>query len=73
MNVRSTYYFFSILLAAMLVYSATSSSATGEQRESHKTLSGVVTKGAGGLAIKSPQGTTYQVNETRLSVTDMIP
>jgi hypothetical protein len=31
MNVRSTF-FFSILLLAMLVYSATSSSATGEQR-----------------------------------------
>lgn len=64
MNVRSTY-FFSILLAAMLVYSVTSSSATGEQRESHKTISGVVTKAAGGLAIKTPQGTTYQLNENQ--------
>ena len=64
MNVRSTY-FFSILLAGMLVYSVTSSSATGEQRESHKTISGVVTKAAGGLAIKTPQGTTYQLNENQ--------
>jgi hypothetical protein len=64
MNVRSSY-FLSILLAGMLVYSVTSSSATGEQRESHKTISGVVTKAAGGLAIKTPQGTTYQLNENR--------
>ena len=64
MNARSIY-FFSILLAAMLVYS-TSSSATGEQRESHKTYSGVVEKAAGGLAIRTPQGTTYQVNENRV-------
>jgi hypothetical protein len=62
MNVRSTF-FFSVLLSAVLLYSVTSSSATGEQRESHKTISGVVTKAAGGLAIKTPQGTTYQVNE----------
>ena len=38
---------------------------TDEQRESHKTMSGVVTKAAGGLAIKTPQGTTYQLNENR--------
>ena len=63
MNARSIY-FFSILLAAMLVYS-TSSSATGEQRESHKTYSGVVTKAPAGLAIKTPQGTTYQLNENQ--------
>lgn len=65
MNVRSTF-FFCILLSAMVVYSATSSFAAGEQRESHKTISGVVTKAAGGLAIKTPQGTTYQVNENRV-------
>lgn len=67
MNVRSMF-FFSILLAAMLVYSTSSSasSTTGEQQESHKTISGVVTKAAGGLAIKTPQRTTYQVNENRV-------
>jgi hypothetical protein len=64
MNVRSTF-FFSILLSAMLVCSVTSSAATAEQRENHKTLSGVVTKAAGGLAIKTPQGATYQVNENQ--------
>ncbi len=61
MNVRSTF-FFSILLSAMLAFSVTSGSATGEQRESHQTLSGVVAKAVGGLAIKTPQGTTYQLN-----------
>lgn len=64
MNLRSTF-FFSILLSAMLVYSVTSSPATGEQRESHQTISGVVTKAGGGLAIKTSQGTTYQVNENQ--------
>src|SRR5918996_5930906 len=64
MNVRSTF-FFSILLSAMLGFSVTSSSATDEQRESHQTISGVVTKAAGGLAIKTPQGTTYHVNENQ--------
>jgi hypothetical protein len=43
--------------------SVASSSATAEEGENHKTISGVVTKAAGGLAIKTPQGTTYQVNE----------
>lgn len=62
MNVRSTF-FFSILLSAMLASSVASSSATGEQRESHQTLSGVVTKAPGGLAIKTHQGTTYQIHE----------
>ena len=64
MHVRSTY-FLSIMLAGMLVYSMTASSAPAEQRESHKTISGVVIKAAGGLAIKTPQGTTYQLNENR--------
>jgi quercetin dioxygenase-like cupin family protein len=41
----------------------TSNLATGEQRENHQTISGVVTTAAGGLAIKTPQGATYQVNE----------
>jgi hypothetical protein len=57
-------YFFSILLTWMLVYSA-SSSATSEQREGHKPMSGIVTKAKGGLAIQTPQGATYQINETR--------
>ena len=65
MNVRSTF-FFSILLSAMLAYSVTPSSATVEERQSHQTISGVVTKVAGGLAIKTPQGTSYQVNENRV-------
>ena len=65
MNVRSTL-LFCIVLSAMVVYSATSSFAAGEQRERHKTINGVVTKAAGGLAIKTPQGTTYQVNENRV-------
>jgi hypothetical protein len=49
----------------MLAYSVTSSSATDEQRDSHKPISGVVTKAASGLVIKTPQGTTYQVNENQ--------
>jgi hypothetical protein len=64
MNIRSTY-FFSILLAGMAVYCVTSDSATAEHRESHKTLSGVVTKAGAGLAIRTPQGTTYQLNENQ--------
>jgi hypothetical protein len=47
------------------MYSVTASSATGEQRESHKTVSGVVTKAAGGLTIKTAEGSTYQVNENQ--------
>ena len=64
MNARSIY-FFSILLGAILAYS-TSGLATSEQRDSHKAISGVVTKAAGGLAIKTSEGTTYQVNENRV-------
>lgn len=64
MNVKATF-FLSILLSVMLLYSATSSSATGEQRESHQTVSGVVVKAAGELAIKTPQGTLYQLNENQ--------
>jgi quercetin dioxygenase-like cupin family protein len=43
----------------------TSNLATSEQRENHQTISGVVTTAAGGLAIKTPQGATYQVNENQ--------
>ena len=64
MNAKATV-FLSILLSVMLLYSATSSSATGEQRESHQTVSGVVVKAAGELAIKTPQGTTYELNENQ--------
>ena len=62
MNVRSTF-LFSTLLSSMLVYSAPVSVAAGEQQERHKTFTGVVTKAAGGFAIKTPQGTSYQLNE----------
>ena len=64
MNVRFTLVS-CILLSAMLAYSVTSSSATDEQQGSHKTLSGVVTKAAGGLAIKTAQGNTYQLNSNQ--------
>lgn len=64
MNVKSIH-FLSVMLAGMLVYSVPSGSAADSQRESHKAISGVVTKAAGGLAIKTPEGTTYQVNENQ--------
>jgi hypothetical protein len=64
MNVRAPFFFF-ILLSAMLGYSVAASSATDEQREGHKSMSGVVTKAKGGLVIKTAQGTTYQLNENR--------
>jgi hypothetical protein len=47
----------------MLGYGERASSATDEQGESRKAISGVVTKGQGKLAIKTPEGTTYQVND----------
>jgi len=49
----------------MFMYFVTSSSATDEQRESHKPINGVVMKAGGGLAIKTPQGTTYQLNDNQ--------
>jgi hypothetical protein len=61
MNGKSTV-FICILLSAMLGYSVTSSSATVEEQGRHKAISGVVTKATGGLAIRTPQGTTYQLN-----------
>ena len=61
MNVKSTV-FYGVLFLTMLACSVTSSSATVEHQESHKAISGVVTKAAGGLAIKTPEGTTYQLN-----------
>jgi hypothetical protein len=61
MKVKSTVYL-CILLSAMFWYSARSGSAAVEQQESHNPISGIVTKAPGGLAIKTLQGTTYQVN-----------
>ena len=62
MKVRSTV-FVCMLLSAMLGYGERANSATDEQGESRKAVSGVVTKGQGKLAIKTPEGTTYQVND----------
>jgi hypothetical protein len=64
MNLTPTF-LFCILLPGMLVYSVTSSSATGEQREGHKAISGVAMKTVGGLAIKTPDGATYQLNKNQ--------
>jgi len=61
MKVKSTVYF-CILLSAMFGYSARSSSAPVKHQESHNPISGIVTKAAGRLAIKTLQGTTYQLN-----------
>lgn len=62
MKGRSTV-FFCILLSAVVGYSERAISGTDEQGDSRKAISGVVTKGQGKLAIKTPEGTTYQVNE----------
>ena len=64
MNVTSTVFYCALFLA-MLAYPVASNAAKVEQQENHKAISGVVTKAAGGLAIKTAQGTTYQLNENQ--------
>ena len=47
----------------MAAYSVPSSSPTVYERQSHHIIKGIVTKAAGGLAIQTLQGTTYQLDE----------
>lgn len=58
-------YLFLILLGVALCNPTPSSSAAEEHQGSHKTITGVVTQGAGGLGIRTPQGSTYQLNENQ--------
>jgi hypothetical protein len=72
MNVRFWLYFY-IVLSSMVAYSVTSSSATVDERQSHQIINGVVTKAAGGLVIKTPQGTRYQLNERQAKRHEHVP
>lgn len=66
MNFTKAYqYFFLALLGAALGNPAVSSSAAEDQHGSHKTITGVVSQGAGGMRIRTPQGGTYQLNENQ--------
>lgn len=56
-------YLFPILLGMALSNPTASSSAAEENQGSHKTISGVVAQGPGGLRIRTPQGSTYQLNK----------
>ena len=63
MKTRTFHYMLSLaLLGGMLAAPAVSNSAE-EHRTGHKKLSGVVTQKAGALAVKTPDGATYQLNE----------
>ena len=65
MNVRSTLFLFYPAVSDARVFCDISVPQQVNGRRVHKTIRGVVTKAAGGLAIKTPQGTTYQLNENQ--------
>lgn len=56
------YFVGSILIGVILCAPLTANSAE-EQDVTHKKLTGVVVQRAGGLGVKTPNGSTYQINE----------
>lgn len=54
-----------VLIGLILGIPAVASSATEEQRGSHKQVTGVVIQKAGALAVKTPDGATHQLNPNR--------
>jgi hypothetical protein len=56
------YFVASILMGLILCVPFTANSAE-EQDPTHKKLTGVVVQRAGGLGVKTPNGSTYQTNE----------
>ena len=63
MKTRTSLYVLALALLGVLAAPVVSSSATDENRAGHKKVSGVVTQKAGALAVKTPDGATYQLNE----------
>jgi len=51
-----------VLIGIILGIPAAASSATEEQHGSHKKVTGVVVQKLGALAVKTPEGGTYQLN-----------
>jgi hypothetical protein len=56
------YFLASMLIGTLFGLPADASSATEEQHGSHKQVTGVVIQKSGALAVKAPDGGTYQVN-----------
>jgi hypothetical protein len=52
-----------LFLAALITMPYPAHTATEGQQSSHRSVSGVVVKQGTGLAVKAPDGATYQVNE----------
>jgi hypothetical protein len=69
MNSRAHRYLLASLLGVVVAFLLVLSSAA-EQREPHKTVSGVVDKGSGALIVKTAQGATYQLTRTYLDAMD---
>ena len=63
MNTKAYRYLLLILLGVALGSPVASSSAVTEQGGSHKSIAGVVTQKAGALVVKTPEGSTSQLNE----------
>lgn len=53
----------SLFVAALVTMPYVAYSAAEGQHSSHKAVSGVVVKQGNGLAVKTPEGATYQINE----------
>ena len=63
--ISSSQFMFAALMAAALGFPATAISAEQGAHPGHRELQGVVVEKAGALAVKTPDGATYQLNESR--------
>lgn len=62
MQTKLYHYFVASTLIATMIAIPTVSNSAEEQQSSHKKATGVVVHKSGALAIKTPDGATYQVN-----------
>lgn len=63
MNVQLSRYWLSIILVTWVIWPAQAALSATEAQGSHKSMSGVVIKKGNTLAVKTPDGTTFQTNE----------
>ncbi len=62
MQSKVYYYFMAFVLAGAMFGIPAAADSAEEKHADHKQITGVVVKQAGALAVKAPDGSTYQVN-----------
>jgi flagellar basal body L-ring protein FlgH len=63
MKIHLSRKFLPLLLAMLITIPCVTEAATDGQQESHKSVAGVVIKKDNALAVQTPEGSTYQLNE----------